>query len=378
MRSRHQDGWVEERGKKRKYWYGHYFVYQLEGGIEKRKHKGVNLGFKSELKKWEAEAKLAKVIEAAAGTSTPIKERVDVEWFWENRFLPIRRGNWGEASRRTNESDFRLYILPQLREKPLRDLDRFYCQGIVTALAERGYSEPVVRRVKTMLWSIFDIARDLDFIPKNPMEKVDLPKCKPTPKPVISGADLERLIRAVSDSRDRLILLLGVFGGPRASEVFGITWGCLQGNQLEIRNTAYRGKLNQWRVKRKASFRRIFLPPLLIKAFSAYRAKCSATHADDLVFPSAKTGRPMWPGIWLQDRIQPVARALGITVPVTFQVLRRSCTTRNQKHGSLKDVQTHLGHASISTTGDVYMQELPDSVAQMVELDVADVMGGVQ
>ena len=83
----------------------------------------------------------------------------------------------------------------------------------------------------------------------------------------------------------------------------------------------------------------------------------------------------MWPGVFLQKRIQPIAKALGISVPVTFQVLRRSCTTRNQKNGSLKDVQVHMGQR---TTGNVYMMEIPDSVAQMVALDVRDVMGSVQ
>ena len=66
----------------------------------------------------------------------------------------------------------------------------------------------------------------------------------------------------------------------------------------------------------------------------------------------------MWPGVFLQKRIQPIAKALGISVPVTFQVLRRSCTTRNQKNGSLKDVQVHMGHGSIETTGNVYMMEI--------------------
>ena len=36
------------------------------------------------------------------------------------------------------------------------------------------------------------------------------------------------------------------------------------------------------------------------------------------------------------------------------------------------------GHGSIETTGNVYMMEIPDSVAQMVAIDVTDVMGSVQ
>ncbi len=115
-------------------------------------------------------------------------------------------------------------------------------------------------------------------------------------------------------------------------------------------------------MKRKASFRRITIPPLIHRAFEQWKAQCANTSADALVFPSEKTGRPMWPGVFLQKRIQPIAKTLGITVPVTFQVLRRSCTTLNQKNGSLKDVQVHMGHGSIETTGNVYMMEIPDSL----------------
>lgn len=205
-----------------------------------------------------------------------------------------------------------------------------------------------------------------------------MPICKATPKPVIDKADVLRLIQSITDVRDRLILLLGVFGGTRSSEAFGIQWGCYKGDHIEIRNTAYRGQLHEWRVKRKASFRRISIPPLIQRAFEQWKAHSSDTSPDALVFPSEKTGRPMWAGVFLQKRIQPIAKTLGITVPVTFQMLRRSCTTRNQKNGSLKDVQVHMGHGSIETTGNVYMMEIPDSVAQMVALDVTDVMGSVQ
>ena len=37
-----------------------------------------------------------------------------------------------------------------------------------------------------------------------------------------------------------------------------------------------------------------------------------------------------------------------------------------------------MGHGSIETTGDVYMQEIPESVTRMVELDEMDVLGAVQ
>jgi integrase len=55
---------------------------------------------------------------------------------------------------------------------------------------------------------------------------------------------------------------------------------------------------------------------------------------------------------FLELRIRPIARKLGIPVRlVTFQVLRRTLGTDMQTHGTLKDTQSILRHASIQTTG---------------------------
>ena len=42
--------------------------------------------------------------------------------------------------------------------------------------------------------------------------------------------------------------------------------------------------------------------------------------------------------------------------------MRRTLGTDLQKHGTMKDAQGALRHASIKTTADVYMQEIPESV----------------
>jgi integrase len=70
----------------------------------------------------------------------------------------------------------------------------------------------------------------------------------------------------------------------------------------------------------------------------------------------------------------PIREKLGLTVALTFQVLRRSHATRNQ--ASPKVVQGHLGHASIVTTLGIYAQGIPASVKAMVEADESTVLGG--
>jgi integrase len=378
MRPRHQAGWIEERGTKRKYWYGRFYVYiKDENGIDRRRQTGEFLGYKSQMTKSAAKEKLQKIIFERVGKEAQPDDAVTLEWFYRNRFLPMREAGWSRETKRGNESVSRLYVLGQLGSIPLRNLTLFQLQTHLNKLADKGFSKAVISHARTMLWSIFDVAVNLEFLQKNVVAKVDMPRCKPTAKPLLPKDDIIRLFAAITDTRDRLILMLGVFAGPRSSEVFGLQWQCYKGDHLEIRNTACRGHLAEWQVKRESSFRRIGLGPHVQKMFEQWKAVAPDTSDSALIFPG-RGGRPLWGGVWLEKHVQRVAKSLGIQIPVTFQVLRRSCATRNQRHGSLKDVQSHLGHASIETTGNIYMMPLQDSVARMVELDELEVLGPIQ
>jgi integrase len=52
---------------------------------------------------------------------------------------------------------------------------------------------------------------------------------------------------------------------------------------------------------------------------------------------------------------------------LTFQVIRRSIATLAQRKGTVKDVQGLLRHSCTATTTDVYMQEMPEGVAETVD-----------
>jgi integrase len=66
---------------------------------------------------------------------------------------------------------------------------------------------------------------------------------------------------------------------------------------------------------------------------------------------------------FLKWRIHPIADKLSIPRKlVTFQVMRRTLGTDMQGHGTMKDAQQILRHASIKTTADVSMQEIQASV----------------
>src|SRR6202012_1703383 len=63
--------------------------------------------------------------------------------------------------------------------------------------------------------------------------------------------------------------------------------------------------------------------------------------------------------------LKPLADSLGIP-KLNFQVIRRTIATRAQSLGSVKDIQSHLRHSRADITANEYMQELPESVQQMV------------
>jgi len=75
--------------------------------------------------------------------------------------------------------------------------------------------------------------------------------------------------------------------------------------------------------------------------------------------------------------LTPLAQRLGLP-KLNFQVLRRTMATLAQKKGSVKDIQAHLRHAKADTTANEYMQELPESVKQMVDSVYGELKAGHQ
>ena len=165
----------------------------------------------------------------------------------------------------------------------------------------------------------------------------------------------------MSDAQHRISL------GPRTSEVFGFTADSWKDDVLEIKNTVYKGTLRRAKVKTDGSWRTVPVPPDMRIMLQRW-IEWSGASGSDLLFPGKDGKSPMWPGVWLQKRVQSVARKLGITTTVTFQVLRRSFATRHRN--DLKDAAAVLGHANYATTtANVYAQSVDDRVRTMVEED---------
>jgi hypothetical protein len=136
-----------------------------------------------------AEDKLQQSIFKETGQGMSATDKVTLAWFRENRFRAMRQSRWEASSQDRFLCDWSNYSKPKLGDVPLAKFDKFILQTHFNELPAANYSERVVKRSKTLVSSVFIEAVDMGFLVSNPMAKVELPKCKATPKPVISVED---------------------------------------------------------------------------------------------------------------------------------------------------------------------------------------------
>ena len=80
-----------------------------------------------------------------------------------------------------------------------------------------------------------------------------MPLTKPVEKPVMSLEQILSLLGAIADLHDLCLMHVGIFSGPRASEVMGFQCKSWKGDSLMPYGTAYEGQFYKGRLKSKAS-----------------------------------------------------------------------------------------------------------------------------
>lgn len=369
----YQRGTVFLQGKRRKMWYGKYRVWQHDPGTDTfvAKHRTKRIGPKSELTKFLAEERLRKMI-ADDNSSSPLlpadvaPKQLTFAWFTVNRHLPMMACR--ATTKKKTEQEIHRYIFPQFGDRLLKEIGLFELQTHLNRLAQ-NFSDSVVRHAYVNIRTIFNNAVDLDFIPKSPARRLAMPETKPPDTTILPAATIMALIEGTEDPMDRCVLAIGIFCALRTSEVFGLTWGSYQSECLAIKNTVYEGHLQESKLKTRASRAFVPIPHLVQPIVAEWHRVCEDTGPDDLMFSTrgkrSRQGQkvPFDSTNFMERRVHPIADRLGIPRRlVTFQVMRRTVATDLQFHGTVKDAQTALRHASPITTLLTYQQPVSESV----------------
>jgi integrase len=380
-RDRYQRGRVEETGKRVKKWKGHYYVYlKAPDGSEIRAHRGVTLGLKSEMKKWEAQSKLQEIIDKSTdGSTLNPSPACTFRWFWEQRYRPLKEPTWKASSAPKMVYAISRYIVQPFADVPLAELTRFELQKHLNSMAEK-YSRSVVLNFRTYAKAILDEAVEQQFIARNPAGRLELPKTRKPSRRALGMEEIAQLLETMS-GRDRLIVRMFLILGLRPGELFALRRDDRVGpNQIRI-DESLAPKTGIVEPKSEASDAFVWLPASLAMELDFWMEAMVDKRPSAFLFASrSSSNTPLAANNFLKRVLHQAGRLTrarleeqGTAVPsgflekLTHQALRRSCATHMQGKGSIKDIQAHLRHAQPNVTAEVYMQAIPESVRKAVE-----------
>ncbi len=358
-RDRYQRGWVEEVGKHVKKWRGHCYVYRIgTDGKEKRHHKTATLGLKARMDKREAMKALQEIIERETLQTAAVE--ATLKWFWEKRYLPLHGAALKESSSYHLKWVMTKHILGKFGDTPIAAIDRFAMQGYLNDLAKK-YGASLIHKVRTYLNAVLEEALYQGFVKRNEAALLEKPKVDERDRHFLRPEACKRLLDSTA-GRDNLILRLLLFCGLRPGELFALRWDDWEPGALRIDERIWQGRLGSPKTRRSASY--VTLPDSLDEAIAAWKQECGIVDLRSWIFTNDK-GRWITAGTWLRENLKPLAAAckVGFT---NYQVIRRTFATLIQKHGSVKDAQTQLRHASPNLTVGTYMQAIPESVREAV------------
>ena len=281
-------------------------------------------------------------------TATP--DQIARQFFLErfDEFLSLEKG----SSARTNEAYGRdlarlaTWAVVKRVQSP-GDLTPAHLREYVYHLKDLGLAPSSIRRgisaVRT--WYRFLLAEGV--VTKDPSEQLETPKKWRVLPEVLSAAEVDRIIGAVSLDeplafRDRAMLELAYAAGLRVSEWIGILSKDIVLDEMVVRVFGKGGKERLVPIGRKA-----------VGAIAMYvrdlRPVLEKGAGEGRLFLNAR-GRPLTRmGAW--KILRKYVEKAGIEKPVTPHTLRHSFATHLLEGGAdLRAVQEMLGHADISTT----------------------------
>jgi integrase len=152
----------------------------------------------------------------------------------------------------------------------------------------------------------------------------------------------------------------------RIGELLALRWRALdlEVGTLHVRESVYEGKTQQ--PKTQKARRTIPLGPHAIGLLKDHRDRSTRKNADDLVFPN-KSGEPLRESKLLERVLQPAAERAGLGRVTWHQFRHIHSSLLNDLRVPVKIAQEQLGHASISTTLNIYTHVVDASHRAAIE-----------
>lgn len=288
-------------------------------------------------------------------------------WFeyWVNN-VKARSARPSTVTRYINTYHYR--ISPIIGKLLVQDVLPLHCQEVLNRMADDGLKTASITNTKAIMSELFNGAVDNGLAKKNPVTRSMTSKGAESSKR--EGLTREEQRQFLEASAERAYYPQYAFvlqTGIRVGELIALTWDDidLSNRELSVTKTMY-CLHGEWIVgdTKTASGRRTIpltdeaIRILNLAATKRRDRKVTQMQFGNLVF-TTRNGRPISADVYDKSMYSICANA-GMR-PITMHILRHTFATRCIEAGmNPKTLQVLLGHASISTTMDIYVHVMED------------------
>jgi integrase len=357
-----------KRGKRRKVWVARWREdVLLEDGVVGRILRSVILGTVADLPtRAEAQARLEEQLQPVNQGTTRPEAAIAFGSFAETQWKTLVFPTLKLSTQHGYKNVLRNHVLPYWRDWRLRDIGRVDIQQWVADKFRRRQGWQTVRNSWVLLSGILETAVEYGYLSTNPARGVKFPQkgLKEGPA-IIAGGDFAKLLAQVDEPYRTMVGLIAATG-LRIGELLALRWRALnlEVGTLAVRESVFEGKFQ--RPKTQKAMRTIPLGPNAVAALSAHKLRMTRSAPEDLVFGN-RTGAPLRESKVLRNALQPAAEAAGLGRVTWHQFRHIHSSLLNDLKVPVKIAQEQLGHASISTTLNIYTHVVDASHRKAIE-----------
>jgi integrase len=151
-----------------------------------------------------------------------------------------------------------------------------------------------------------------------------------------------RTLFSTLEIREQLVCRLATIAGMRPGEIFGLKWRHVKGDEIEIAQRVYRGRID---IPKNGLTRSAALSEELKGLIAEWRGLSGLPGPEAWMFPSETLKTPLSKDNFWRRHVAPRLRTVGLGW-VNFQVMRRTHSTMQQERGvDPKTTADQLGHS---------------------------------
>lgn len=371
---------VTRSGKEYTYWES-----RITTGRDPGTGKQIQRSFTGKTQKEVREKMQAAAVEVNQGTYTAPQRMTVGGWMdiWAADYL----GGVKPATAGIYRGNIKNHIKPALGAVRLDQLHPHTVQGFVNGLE---LSPASVRLAYKVLHMALEKAVELDYIPRNPAARCELPRLDQKEIHPLDDQQVAALLAAAKGGSLEYLITVALFTGLRQSELLGLTWGAVDFQRGTIHVNKQLARLEHRAAglfisPKSGRARTITAAPSAMTALKHQRARQAEmqlragpmwANPYGLVFTSA-LGGPLehWTA---ENGFKRIATAAGLE-GVRFHDTRHTYAVNAIRAGDdIKTIQGNLGHATAAFTLDRYghfTERMAQDSAARMEGFIKDVLG---